>query len=162
MIAIRNQDYIWSIGDILKHPLDPLKPHLSDITTLYGVYLPGLLLLVLILFLLHLIKTKKIVSFNLLFLTLFLWWLPPLIANATFAKVFTARYMLYTIPPLFLVITYLVDKFQVSQPSKISHPRSFSYSQYLFYLSTFLFSLLCQPPLNRDWLSSELDFRLGY
>ena len=36
MIALRNQDYVWSISEILKHPLDPLKPHLLNTLSLYN------------------------------------------------------------------------------------------------------------------------------
>ncbi|NCC71621.1 hypothetical protein EOM09_08675, partial [bacterium] len=39
MIALRNKDYIWPIGEIIKHPLDPLKPHLLNASNLYLNYL---------------------------------------------------------------------------------------------------------------------------
>jgi hypothetical protein len=101
-IALRNQDYIWSISDILKHPLDPLIPHLKDISVIYLQYisLPLIILSVIGIFLSkkHLFGHKKP---NLIIL----WWILPLIASAAFAKVFTARYILFTLPPLIFLIS---------------------------------------------------------
>jgi len=94
-IALRNLDYIWSIKEILRHPLDPLLPHISDIITIYTKYI-SLPLLAGIIF----IKRNKL-SF-----LLFLWWFLPLMANAAMAKVFTARYILFTLPPLIILISH--------------------------------------------------------
>lgn len=90
MIALRNKDYIWTIGDILKHPLDPLKPHLSDTITLYSLYI-GIPLVLLI-----------FSKFNLLVLA---WFILPLIANCAFAKVFTARYILFVLPFFIIILS---------------------------------------------------------
>lgn len=107
-IALRNQDYVWSIGEIIKHPLDPLIPHLRDIISLYINYVSlPLIILVIIGF----IVTKKkniLVPLNII---LFLWWILPLIANAAMAKVFTARYILFTLPPLILLMSVGINNF---------------------------------------------------
>jgi hypothetical protein len=100
MIAIRNRDYIWPLTEIIKHPLDPLKPHLSDILTIFSKYISWPLLFFsligLFLFLFYQ-KNKQI-------LTVFCWSILPLIANCAFVKVFTARYILFTIPPLIVLL----------------------------------------------------------
>lgn len=96
-IAIRNQDYVWTISDIISHPLDPLKPHLSDIATIWSQYIGWPLLFLLPLPWLFRRQSKLIT-------TLILWSFLPLIANAVFAKVFTARYILYTLPPLICLL----------------------------------------------------------
>jgi hypothetical protein len=100
MISLRNRDYIWSLSEILKHPLDPLKPHLSDTITIFGQYISWPLLIFsfigLFLFLFYQ-KNKQI-------LTVFSWFILPLIANCAMTKVFTARYILFVLPPLIILL----------------------------------------------------------
>jgi len=95
-IAIRNLDYIWPISEIIRHPLDPLIPHLKDLFYLYlkFVSLP--------IFLLLFINIKKI---NKLFIFILLTFLLPLIANLAIAKVFTGRYILFTLPYLIILLS---------------------------------------------------------
>jgi len=101
MISSRNKDYIWSFSEILKHPLDPLKPHLSDTLTLYGNYISWLLIIFAIVGLVLFLFYQK----NTPLYVISLWWILPLIANAAIAKVFTARYILYTLPPLIIILS---------------------------------------------------------
>ena len=103
MIAIRNKDYVWSIGDILKHPLDPLTPHLIDIAHIYFNYL-SLPLIIALIFGLFLLFRLRSTIYHLQ--SLFLWWLLPLFATAAIAKVFTARYFLFTLPPLVILLSF--------------------------------------------------------
>lgn len=101
-IALRNLDYIWPISEIIRHPLSPLLPHLKDIFNIYWFFIgyPAILLpLVLVKSL-----TKKETRL------LLLWWLLPLLANAAFAKVFTARYILFTFPPLILLLSVFLSQ----------------------------------------------------
>lgn len=100
-IAIRNQDYIWPLTEILKHPLDPLIPHLRDIIAIYREFVS--LPLLIISFLGLIFYTKNSSTRN-QYRLIFLWWILPLIANAGIAKVFTARYILFTTPPLILLL----------------------------------------------------------
>jgi len=90
-IAFRNKDYIWPLTEILKHPLDPLIPHLHDTFTIYHFYLTLPILLIPLLY----IVFKKHIKFNFLFLISGFWFLLPLLANAAMAKVFTGRYILF-------------------------------------------------------------------
>jgi 4-amino-4-deoxy-L-arabinose transferase-like glycosyltransferase len=101
MIALRNRDYIWSLSEIIKHPLDPLKPHLSDTLTILGQYVswPLLIFSVVGLFLFLFYQKNRQV------LTVFLWFILPLIANCAMTKVFTARYILFTLPPLIILLS---------------------------------------------------------
>jgi len=83
MIALRNKDYLWTLTEVLRHPLDPLKPHLSDILTWYQTLLP-LPLLLLSLFALFFASS----SLPLLpLLLIFAWWLAPLFSAASLAPV---------------------------------------------------------------------------
>jgi len=106
-IALRNLDYIWPLSEILKHPLDPLIPHLKDITAIYQNYIS---LPIMIIFLVGLVLFRRILFKNKILPIIFLWWLLPLLANAGISKVFTARYILFTIPPLILLMSFFINK----------------------------------------------------
>lgn len=103
-IAIRNRDYVWPLTEILKHPFDPLIPHLKDIVNLYSYYISLPLILSPLIFFIF----KKKYKFDLQILTITLWWILPLIANAAMAKVFTARYILFTLPPFILLLAHFL------------------------------------------------------
>jgi 4-amino-4-deoxy-L-arabinose transferase-like glycosyltransferase len=105
-IALRNKDYIWPLTEILKHPLDPLIPHLKDTFYIYKYYLSLPLLLSPLLYFVFKKKNKFYPSF-LIYLA---WFILPLIANAAMAKVFTARYILFTLPPLILVFSHFLKE----------------------------------------------------
>lgn len=106
-IAIRNRDYVWPLLEILKHPLDPLIPHLKDVINLYSYYLSLPVSLSPLLYFFF----KKKIKFNPASFIFLLWWLLPLIANAAMAKVFTARYILFTLPPLVLLLSLFLQPF---------------------------------------------------
>jgi 4-amino-4-deoxy-L-arabinose transferase-like glycosyltransferase len=103
-IAIRNRDYIWPLSEIIKHPLDPLIPHLKDVIHLYSYYISLPLLLSPLLYFVF----KKSLKLNKSILIYFTWFILPLIANAAMAKVFTARYILFVIPYLVLLLTHFL------------------------------------------------------
>jgi len=105
MIAIRNKDYIRPLSSIfciplpgitgppICHPLDPLIPHLRDgIKFFWDLLSPAGILLALW----GLISGRKKYLWERLILSL--WWLAPVLAQAFIAQVFTARYLLYTVP----------------------------------------------------------------
>lgn len=98
LIASRNQDYIFTFQEVLKHPFDPLQFHIREILEWFWVLLPGTILLASIAGLFFGWKKNWRV-----FLLLGVWVLFPLLVQAEFAKVFTARYILFTIPPLFVL-----------------------------------------------------------
>lgn len=100
-IALRNKDYIWPLSEILRHPLDPFIPHFKDILNIYNYYLSLPLLLSPFLYLIF----KKIIKLDRHFLVYFAWWILPLLANAAMAKVFTARYILFVLPPFILLLS---------------------------------------------------------
>ncbi|MFA6250702.1 MAG: glycosyltransferase family 39 protein [Candidatus Shapirobacteria bacterium] len=106
-IALRNRDYVYTLSEIITHPLDPLVPHLKDIFTLYGHFFS----IYLILFFLAIILLSVSRFRHRTILVLLIWWLVPLLANASFAKSFTARYILFTTPPLIILIGYLASYF---------------------------------------------------
>lgn len=100
-IALRNRDYIWSLSEIIKHPFDPLKPHLSDTLTIFGQYVSWPVLL----FSLFGLSLFLFYQKNRQIFVIFLWFFLPLIANCALAKVFTARYILFILPPLIVLLS---------------------------------------------------------
>ncbi|MFA6518426.1 MAG: glycosyltransferase family 39 protein [Candidatus Shapirobacteria bacterium] len=108
LLASRNLDYIWSLKDILSHPLDPLIPHLGAVVTVYYHYLSLSLIISAILGLFLYFKNNRPSRYFWLILS---WWILPLLADCAFTKVFTARYVLYTLPPLLILIALGVSQF---------------------------------------------------
>jgi hypothetical protein len=104
MIAIRNRDYLFTFKEILSHPLDPLKPHLGDLRQ----WLPNLLTWPVLLaslggIIVGLRKKWKAALF------LLIWMIVPLLTQAVFAKVFTPRYILFTIWPLVIFAAFFLE-----------------------------------------------------
>jgi 4-amino-4-deoxy-L-arabinose transferase-like glycosyltransferase len=108
LLSSRNLDYVWSINDILSHPLDPLLPHLGAVATVYYNYLSLPLIIVALVGLFFYFRHNRSSRY---FWLIFSWWLLPLLVNCAFAKVFTARYILYTLPPLIVLISLGISQF---------------------------------------------------
>jgi len=100
MIALRNKDYVWSLSDILKHPLDPLMPHLHDTLVIFGQYISWPILIFALVGLFLFFFYQK----NLHLFVILSWFVLPLIANSAMAKVFTARYILFIIPSFIILL----------------------------------------------------------
>lgn len=103
MMGIRNKDYVFSFSEILSHPLDPLKPHVSDLIS----WLPNLLTLPILLFsvlgiILMVLDKKHIKKALWLFAIFFI----PLFVQSLMAKVFTPRYILFTLWPLLIFASF--------------------------------------------------------
>lgn len=98
LIASRNLDYVYPINHFLVSPLDPLKPFLSASWQWLIKMGPWpLLVLGLIGLLVNWKKNWK----QMVVLTI--WFLGPIIVQSEFAKVFTARYIFFTIPFLIII-----------------------------------------------------------
>lgn len=97
LIASRNADYVYPLGHFLVSPFDPLKPFLLQSWQWLVMMGPWtILVLGLIGLLVSWRKHWRQV------LVLAVWFLGPIAVQAEFAKVFTARYILFSIP--FLII----------------------------------------------------------
>lgn len=93
MLAIRNQDYINPISHLLTSPLDPLVPYLNRSIEWLWALGPSVLV---VLFL-----SGIVLNFKKRFKEIILligWGIGPILIQAEFAKVFTARYILFTLP----------------------------------------------------------------
>jgi len=99
MIGARNQDYLFTWQEVLRHPLDPLLPNLGrTLNWLWLLFSPTLLLA--LIFGLFSKKTR------LLSLFLILLSLVPLVAQGAIAKVYTSRYALFAVLPLVPIIGF--------------------------------------------------------
>lgn len=97
MIGARNQDYVFTFKEILAHPLNPFRPHIGQVWEWFLVFLSWPLILAFfggIVF-----GARKWPRQTILLLS---WFFLPLLAQMAIAKVFTARYIFFTIP--FLLI----------------------------------------------------------
>lgn len=96
MIAKRNKDYVFSLQEVLQRPLDPFQFHIREIWQWFGSLLTWPIFLGAIGGIIWRIKDRRV-------LLLFLWAFIPLVVQSFFAKVFTARYLLFTIPPILII-----------------------------------------------------------
>lgn len=96
-IAIQNQKYVFEISHLWINPKDPFIYHLKDMSGWFLQLGPGLLM---VFVLLGLFGLKKYFKSTVLIL---FWSLIPLFAINMYAKVFTARYILYTMTPIFIL-----------------------------------------------------------
>jgi 4-amino-4-deoxy-L-arabinose transferase-like glycosyltransferase len=103
MLAIRNQDYVNPISHLLTSPLDPLLPYLNRSIEWLWALGPSVLV---VLFL-----SGIVLSFKKHFKEIILlvgWGIGPILIQAEFAKVFTARYILFTLPYLCILAASVI------------------------------------------------------
>lgn len=94
----RNADYVFSPSELVGRPLDPFIPHLNDILDWFPKLLSWpIILLILIGTIFILVKRNKVG------ISLLLWSVVPMMVLMAFLKTFTARYLLFAIPPLLVV-----------------------------------------------------------
>jgi len=144
LIARRNLDYVYPISHFLTTPLDPLKPWLLQSWQWLVMMGPwSLLILGLSGYIFNYKKKWK----ELLILSI--WFFGPIFVESEFAKVLTARYILFTIPffiitassaflenrknimkilavllALFIVQSLIFDYNLITNPTKANLPRS--------------------------------------
>lgn len=98
MVAARNGDYIWPLNHFLSSPLDPFLPFFDrsfEWIRIFGLW--TVLFLAGVGILTSLKKYLKEVF------VIFLWFIAPIMVQSEFAKVFTARYILFSLPYLYIL-----------------------------------------------------------
>ena len=147
LITSRNQDYIYPINHLWQ---DPLNPFITNITGAFnwtwklGPSLIVVFALFVLLFEIKRIKFKKSKKPNSNVTFLFLWTTLPLIVTAVYARVFTARYILFLLPALFIFASRVFsDLLNISR--KVKHV--FVFGLIIFILQSFVtdFFLLTNP-----------------
>jgi 4-amino-4-deoxy-L-arabinose transferase-like glycosyltransferase len=93
LLSSRNLDYVYPISHILASPLSPLLSHLNATKEYFWLLGPSTLLILPIVSLVLVFRKypKQIILLS-------LWLFGPLFAVTQFAKVFTARYILFVLP----------------------------------------------------------------
>jgi len=90
MIGSRNQDYVFGFGEILTHPLNPFVGNFkSTLNWLWLLFTPPVAVSIFISFFYH--KHRRLAAL------LFVCALLPLLAQASIAKVYTSRYILFAV-----------------------------------------------------------------
>lgn len=99
MVSLRNKDYLFSFSDILKHPLNPIFLNFSQFAewVLYLIPILFSVLAVVVVFISMAKKHKKEI------IVLSLWLIIPSLVEIEVARVFTARYLLFAIFPIFIL-----------------------------------------------------------
>jgi 4-amino-4-deoxy-L-arabinose transferase-like glycosyltransferase len=97
MLRLRNLDYVYPLRHLLDSPMNPFGGHISGILD-YFVKLGSIAFILLFLF----GSINGVKNYKKPTLVLLIWGLIPIFVNAEYAKVLTARYILFCLP--FLVI----------------------------------------------------------
>lgn len=101
LIALRNNEGVFNFREVIINPLNPLWPHLKDLADWLPnlISLPIFILVIMGMFFCLKSKPKS-------FLFLLAWSLFPLVIVSMVSKVFTPRYVLFTIWPLVIFAGY--------------------------------------------------------
>lgn len=120
LISSRNQDYLYPINHLWTDPARPFIDNLNGIYNWLWILGPSVLV---IFFALSLIDNIKIAYFKLKkkpkpeAALLFIWSTFPLIVQAMYARVFTARYIFFALPSIYIfasiIFVYLSSKREI-------------------------------------------------
>ena len=101
MIAIRNKDYVFSLSEVFKHPLNPFWGNIKKALNWFWILLtPPIFILGPIGFFFALKKQFREA------LLIFIWIVLPLGGESAIAKVYTSRYVLFVVPLFLLFSAY--------------------------------------------------------
>lgn len=102
LLGTRNRDYVFPIAHLWENPRDPFIFHFDRAWEWIEIMGPSTIILF---FVGGIIKNIRKFPRETLFLLA--WFLFPILVQSEFAKVFTARYILFTIPFLFILAASL-------------------------------------------------------
>ncbi len=103
LVNSRNADYIFPISHLWTNPKDPFIFHIREIFEWLWNLGPGVLIFLLVLGIIIGLKKYKRETILLL-----VWIVLPLFANSMYAKVFTARYILYVMPFIYILASLFI------------------------------------------------------
>ncbi len=98
MISLRNNDYVFPISHIWENPRDPFMPHFDRGLEWIQMLGPSTIIFLAVFGFIENFKKYWRQTFLLL-----LWGIAPIAIQSEFAKVFTARYILFSIPYLLIL-----------------------------------------------------------
>lgn len=114
MIAIRNKDYVFSFSEVLNHPFNPLIANLKSVINWNFILLTPLVFLSGIVGIYFALK-KNFKSG----VILLIWLIAPLFAQSLIAKVFTSRYIFFTVPFILIFAAFTINEVFTKVHSKI-------------------------------------------
>ena len=97
MIGLRNRDYIFPVSHLWTNPKDPFLPFIIRSFEWIWSMGPSLTLVLAFIGLLNVRRYPKEIFL------ISVWFLFPILVQAEFAKVFTARYILFSLPYLYIL-----------------------------------------------------------
>lgn len=97
LLASRTRDYVYPMNHLWTSPMDPFIPYFDRAGEWLTIMGPSMLI---VLGLLGIFGGRKYGREKLVLLA---WFLGPVVVQAALAKTFTARYILFTLPPLFVL-----------------------------------------------------------
>ena len=103
LITQRNADYIFPISQLWTNPKDPFIFHIKEIVDWLWKLGPGVLIFTILLGVMAGLKNCRRQTIILL-----AWITLPLFANSMYAKVFTARYILFVMPYIYILSSLFV------------------------------------------------------
>lgn len=98
LLSSRTADYVFPLSKILGNPLDPFIYNFPTAISWIWIMGPSIILLFVVLGIY--LNFKKYKKETIVFV---LWFLAPLVYECIFAKSFTARYVLFTLPPFYIL-----------------------------------------------------------
>jgi 4-amino-4-deoxy-L-arabinose transferase-like glycosyltransferase len=108
MIAIRNKDYVYPISSLWKSPLNPLITNVNVVYDWIWILGPSVMVVFILLSVIYQIKKygsfdfKKIKRPKPEVALIFIWSTIPIVVSSIYAKVFAPRYVLFSLPTLFI------------------------------------------------------------
>ncbi|MBU0998544.1 glycosyltransferase family 39 protein [Patescibacteria group bacterium] len=115
LIGSRNMDYVFPLSHLWTNPRDPFIFFIDKSFEWIGIMGPWPLLILALIGL-----SASFEKFKKEYLLIFIWFIFPILVQSEFAKVITARYVLFTIPFLvilsasaFLTKKHLIEKISV-------------------------------------------------
>lgn len=104
LLKLRNADYVYPLNHLFQNPFDPLLAHLRGIFDYFVKLGPWPLIA---LFVIGLVVGYK--KYKKQTILLILWGLVPIIINSEFAKVMTARYILFSLSFLYIIAAISIE-----------------------------------------------------
>lgn len=147
MVNIKNQLFVMPLGEFIKSPFVSLHGNLNALIDWFTSYLTLPIVLTLIIALIYGLK-KHLRETSLIFL----WFLIPFLALASFGRVLYPRFILFMVVPLFIILanflSYVVEKLRNKK-----YPPAMRFAPYgicflLFAFPVYFILCLLISPLN--------------
>lgn len=151
MVTLRSREYLFSFSDIIKDPLHPIILNIGRLVE-WMVYFVPIVFIILALF--AFFFKKK--NYRWEIAVLGLWFVIPIFIELEIAKIFTARYILFTLFPIFILSAFVVLRFlEISR--KIFLPLTIFFCASLLFLDYLIINDPEHAILPRDERAGYLE-----